>query len=179
MKFELKENSFTNIAYEALTNSLADSPTFREICGVESENKARERIYIDTLPAPEFGSHFAKRELERYLPCAVLRTSGCGSSFGREDAGVGQFHSTGRLAMTLYLMIPDGFVVKERMTSQCVQILESIAGEIIMDMEAKTRIPNKRYLIFDSVRVPYIDLNTAEEQNAVMNIANIHIEFNY
>ena len=179
MKFEL-QNSFTNVAYDAIVNSLADCSTFRELCGVESENMARKRIHIDTFAiAPIFGDEYVKGEIEKILPCAIICTSGYGSSFGREESGVGNYHAKGRLAVSIYIPVPAEFVVKAEVTPEGIRIIESIAGKILMEMEQLTRIPTKQYLIFESCRLTGTAVNPPEQQASAGTIAVVDMEFNY
>lgn len=179
MKFELKD-SFTNIAYDAVINSLADSLTFRELCGTESENKTRERIHVDTFAiAPIFGDEYVKGEIEKILPCAVICTSGYGSSFGREESGVGSFHATGRIAVSIYIPVPQEFVVKAEVTPEGIRIIESIAGKILMEMERLTKVGGKQYLYFESCRLTGTAVNPPEQQVNAGTIAVVNMEFNY
>lgn len=179
MKFEL-QNSFTNVAYDAIINSLADSPTFRKLCMVESENKAKERIHIDTFAiAPIFGDSYTKIEVEKIIPCAVVCTSGYGSSFGREESGVGKYHAKGKLAVSIYIPVPAEYVVKAEVTPEGIKIIESIAGKILMEMEQLTRTTGKQYLIFESCRLTGTAVNPPEQQASAGTIAVVDMEFNY
>ena len=179
MKFELQK-SFVSNSYEWTANSLADSPMFRELCGTESENMTRRRIHVDTFPiAPIFGEEYVKGEIEKILPCAIICTSGYGSSFGREQAGTGNYHATGRIAVSLYIPVPDEFVVKAEVTPEGIRIIESIAGKIVMEMERLTKIGGKQYLYFESCRLTGTAVNPPEQQANSGTIAVVDMEFNY
>ena len=179
MKFELQK-SFISNSYEWVTNSLADSPTFRELLGVESENKARERIHVDTFAiAPIFGDEYVKGEIEKLLPCAIICTSGYGSSFGKEEVANKSYQDTGRVTVSIYIPVPQEYVVKAEVTPEGILIIESIAGKIISDMEHEIRIGGKHYLYFKSCRIAETAVNPPEQQVNAGTIAVVNMEFNY
>ena len=179
MKFELK-NSFTNIAYDATIISLSNSLTFQELCSVDCAEMASKRIFIDTFePPPLYGDTYTRGEIEKIFPCALIHTSGYGSSFGREQAGVGIYHATGRIAIAIYVPVPKEYIQKHFITPTGIRILESIAGGIVMEMEKETKQNDKQYLYFESCRISDTTVNPPEEQADIGAIAAIQIDFEY
>lgn len=140
----------------------------------------RRRIHVDTFPiAPIFGEEYVKGEIEKILPCAIICTSGYGSSFGKEEVGNKSYQDKGRIAVSLYIPVPDEYVVKTEVTTEGILIIESIAAKIVSDMEREIKIGGKQYLYFNSCRIAGTAVNPPKQQANAGTIAVVDMEFNY
>jgi len=94
---------------DVLRDTLADSATFRAVCGAADRTAALARIHLERLPDPaDEAEVYSRAEMEAYWPYAIVATDTEEGASYRRDAA-----SSWLVDATLWLMlgrqVPDGY----------------------------------------------------------------------
>jgi hypothetical protein len=98
-----------SLAEEYLRTTLADCAAFRVFVGAAGPSQARERIHLDTLPAPDGGAdEHPLSELQELRPFAIVYTAEVDGLRATADAvsDAREFHYGGRLGIHLERDVP-------------------------------------------------------------------------
>lgn len=115
-------------ALEAFERNVADSTTFRNLIGADSQAKALSRIYQTEVTNPNTGLEYTAEELRGLRPYVLIDH---GIRSGQLTTGPPEYDEHGEIYMELCADVPDRFITPAQVSKWFLQLSDAIVDDIL------------------------------------------------